>query len=318
MTMTAPSALDAYTASAADRPHLGSLAMFSVHALHVPHGRLRGHLDTVGLDPKLAGPVPNDADIFRKVTSAATRTKEPIGDGRYVNILVRALTSDEEIVSKRIVAEIVDEKNRRLSFEEAYDVTFRRANGSILARPLVPVGTYPFADQVVDELKAKYRAQRGTVDANGVRTIINRTLTAAQAILVRPTGGVYFAPKGAARERLVESLKQLAKLLPTVDFYAVPLIDDTEQREMIEKEATRDLVDEIDRTMAELRGELDDDTMTSRKLATITALYRTVSDKADAVSEVIECNLHTVRSRLDAFDDMVQGALRRTSVRKAA
>lgn len=243
MTALAPAPLAKYTADALDRPILGHAAMFSVHQMRTPHWTITDILKGLDLEkycPKAEAP----SDTYRKVSNAMKASKQPIaGTDRYVNVLVRQVADDDREIHRQIVIEEVDERGKRLRYDAAISAFYSRSAQRTHTRRLpgyyeLDPQVQQYADTVARNIVTAYEQSKGTVDETAVRSVVNKVLQDHQAILLRPTGGVYFVASDPARDDAIEKLKKLAKAVPQVDFYALPLVNTDEQREMVEKEAS--------------------------------------------------------------------------------
>lgn len=305
---TASTVLNEYAERHTDDEYLGRVCWFSVYELAMPWADLVTILTAHGLED-YAPQQPGDADTFRKVATAAQRKRQDTGtEGQYVNLLVRDVRSDKDTIERRLVVETVDPKGRRLAYEEAYDIVFRRKSATIELNAKM-ADPPPAAVDVANEIVAGYQAMRGKVDANAIRTLIKRVLDAHHAIAVRPTGGVMFAPE--AQANVVESLERIATQIRGAIVHSLPLVDDLKQRDMVRSAVVSSIGDELDQVMTEMRQLLaSGEPVTGTQYANLNTTYKQLLARADAYTEVLTDDLDSTRARLAIYGQQQTQLLR--------
>lgn len=299
--MSNPSVLDRYTSAISpDAKILGRLAWFSVEETTLAHTELLRHIDDVGLGRRFAPKPPADVDVFRRVTTAAKAKRVPNSDGTYSNFLVRDVSTEKTEVLRRLVIETVDAKGHRLSYDEAYDLIFDKETGRVWTVPLT--GQATVADDLVRNVQSDYLAQRGTVNADTLRTLTNRVFTAAHATSVRPTGAMYFTP--ISETPLVDALEALAERIPKMTVHTMDLVDyaDAKQAKMVRSAVVDSAVAELDEMMAKGKDLLAEGAITAKRAAVLMSRGKELRAKAVAYSQVLDDNLTAMQFRLDLFD----------------
>lgn len=281
-----------------ERMLLGYLTWYSVSDVKVAHGEVVRALVAAGIDTSLPLP-PKDADIFRRVCTKSERKRVATADeGVFENYLVRDLNSDNDNVYRRVVMERVDSKGRRLGYEQLYDITFDKQSAKISERRLGPQNLV--AEEIVNAAKQGFASERGTLNSYAVREWIRHFILSLSATQVRPGGGVYFVAED--KHDRVLALEAFCNTVSGVEFHYLPLIDDTKQREMLQRAFESEASDEIDRML----GEISDIKAAGKKITQsryedFLRRYHSLTEKATDYGDLLEEKLGTTHSRLEIF-----------------
>lgn len=300
-------ALTGYARDHADNTDvLGRLVIYSVSDLTVDHANLSNLLNRHGLGSYLPK-MPADADIFRRVTKTIQRNKEDLGDGTFLNVLVRDVThgNSNEIV-RRVVVETVDPKGKRLDYTEAWELTFDKEHATLSTRRL-PDWQPTQADEIVAGLGDEYQAKRGTLNGDGIRALLKNILTGSHAVRVRSTGGVEFMPR--QHMAAADAIKQLGNEFPEVELLVVPLPNgDLEAREV-----SRALGEDTDRAITDLMKQAIEISKTGKAktntLATMGTELRRLKQRTQVYQDLLENDLSELDTRLALLDQAVSSAI---------
>jgi hypothetical protein len=116
--MTRNSPLAGYGAGIRKETLLGWVAWYGISDPEVKYDALKQRVVELGLDVS-ALPAPLRAgDSFKRACRYAEQKKLPYGDV-FTNIMIRAVTQDNETVERHLVVEIVDADDKRLEYEIA-------------------------------------------------------------------------------------------------------------------------------------------------------------------------------------------------------
>lgn len=116
--MTRSSPLAGYGAGIRKETLLGWVAWYGISNPEVRYNALKKRVIELGLDVS-ALPAPLRAgDSFKRACRYAEQKKVPYGDV-FTNIMIRAVTQDNETVERHLVVEIVDADDKRLEYEPA-------------------------------------------------------------------------------------------------------------------------------------------------------------------------------------------------------
>lgn len=299
--------LNSYVERMRDSDVLGLITWYSVAECVVPHHDLANLLARHNLE-EFTPRKPSDVDVFRRTCTAAQRKRQPTDvDSVYLNVLTRDVSNDDFEVVKRLVLETVDSSGRRLSYDAKYDLIFGKATAKLDVKrlPSSEIGGIAdtLADKVAMEIAGNFAKLRGTVDGAAIRGLINKVLVESHATALRPTGGVYFAPKGQAE--VIAGLEAMAGFIDGTSVHSVPLPDDRKQREMLqaafEAEAhaeTTALTETVEAFAQILR---DGNDISGEKFAAIATRYRKLTEKATAYKETLESDLAQTTTALDVL-----------------
>lgn len=306
MSPTTTAAFTDYAARLANEPEswLGLVTWYSVADTRVQHDKLEKMLTDLGLVSWVPRR-PADVDVFRRVCTAAQVKRAPTpDDGVFVNVLVRDVDSngDEEIL-KRIVIETVDPKGRVLTFQEVYDLTFSRATSYVDVKRIGNIHS-PAADAVAMTIRQAFKDEKGCVNGNAIRDLINRALVDSDATVLRPTGGVYFVMR--AKAEIVTALETFAGLIEGTNVHSIPLPDDLKQRDMLRQSFEDEAVAEVDRTIAEIAKILKSgEKITAARFGEMAQRYKSLTDKAGKYSELLQTQLGSSTAALSMLDAQI-------------
>ncbi len=116
--MTRSSPLAGYGAGIRQETLLGWVAWYGISDPEVKYDALKQRVIDLGLDVS-ALPAPlRPGDSFKRACRYAEQKKVPYGDV-FTNIMIRAVTQDNETVERHLVVEIVDADDKRLEYEPA-------------------------------------------------------------------------------------------------------------------------------------------------------------------------------------------------------
>lgn len=280
---------------------LGHITWYFVAETLVPHHRLAEILTDNGL-ARFIPREPADSDVFRRVCRAAQAKKVTTSDPDVlVNILVRDVShGDDKVLLKRIVAERVNARGKKLSYEEMFDVSFDKDSSTMSIRRTSSLSE-PAADEAAGQIGRDFPASRGMVNGAAVRDVFNRALVGSKATSVRPSGGVYFVMDEHAG--VLEGLKALANHVPGAFMATTPLPDNAEQREMLRESVEFASEAEISSIQAEIANLLKSgEELTGARIAALTARTNTLKAKAAAYTDLLETNLGRTNAGVDILN----------------
>ncbi len=305
--------------------YLGRVVWFSQRERTIAHSTLDTVLTAHGLGKYTPG-VPADVDVFRRVTSAAKRTKEPTDrEGVFQNLHVAKLADDDTELVRRFVVEEVDPKGRALAYRECYDLIFDKATGRVTTKEILqlrpdghPIAHYQpdyvappeLATKGVQEARSTFESLRGHVNADALRTIANRIIDGGHAVKLRETGAVYFVPKAHTGE--LDQLIAAAKQLPGLKVDAIKLTDegDGAERDRVRSAADDDLSGRCRAMQAELATLAGDQTeVGKRKRESVWRAYRTLAAQISAHEELLQETLQRTQIEFSQLEYSVLQAV---------
>lgn len=295
--------------------YLGQLVWYTVpEDIQAKHADILAALTAVGLGTHTPRP-PSDSDVFRRTASAAARKRVATHTpGVVANYLVRDPGSKDNLINRRIVRELVDAANQRLSFDEVAEVHFDRTNSgvgySLLCDNIADAD--PIASDICDTIVAGYDAERGCLNGYAIRELIRRVLVDNNATNVRyPAGGVYFLSLDHAQA--VAGIEDVAAALPGVNVHSLPLLDDGKQRTMLRKAFEAESVDRAQALVTEI-AQLAKEASEGKKISTeryatyVTAL-NDLKGKMAEYTGLLQTGMTTTASSLQILQRSVIGLM---------
>ncbi|MDX8367686.1 DUF6744 family protein [Cytobacillus sp. IB215665] len=238
------------------------------------------------------------ADAFRRATKAIeTKHSDDENNNKvYKNYIVRNVVSTNEKIQRNIVKEVVDQQGERLEYEtEAAKVYFDKKNEQFTF-----VALDDFAEELAEEAKRLYEINRSHYNGQAVRGSITNYLKTMSPTPVRPSGGVYFVP-----EKYTENLRNLVQFnshLSKGEAHMIPLIDSSDNRDMIRQK----VLEHLQGTLTECTTALRDDKIPKGKVkAIIDEAKRVVGDFKDYRSLLADTVDH-MENHVDLIRQQVQ------------
>lgn len=257
---------------------------------------------------------PKDYDTFRRITSDAEKAKVPhfqagVQLDMVENWMVRDVSSDEKEIVRRAVVELRDAKNQKLAYEEVVDMVFvkptgSQTNGRLRFDWISNPTDWPFADQMVQQVRARYNQERGKLASGVVRSWLTKTIRSMGGVACRPNGGVYFLEETLADQ--VETLEAFClKHLPNGGECAVvPLIDSDKQREMIRRSIERETIGSIEEITQEINEIRREGKLTSNRYVDIQRRVKAVKAKQGKYMTMLAKDEGAIRSRLGLLETL--------------
>ena len=286
--------------------YLGRVAWWGVEDRDVQFNTVKSSLEAAGLGDMVPRP-PANADVFRRTFSKGERRKHKTGDPNITErLLIREVTGSSERIVRRVVKELVDANGETLSYEQTAQVTYNSNHPEALVIQELEPDAHSMA--LLNELDEKYQAERGCLDGNGIRSIINRTLASCQAVNLRGrSGGVYFAPETHAAR--LEALETWASNIPGANVHTLPLLDDRKQRDMVRSSIRSEMTSDIEHLMAECASTLEqlppDGTVSNRKFGAISTEYANLKRKIEEYNGVLEEQVLGASDRINVLAQQV-------------
>ena len=219
----------------------------------------------------------SEADAFRRASSSIKNRILLLNAAtEKVRIEVDEVKSDYEGIKRIIGVKKVDEVAEDISYQPVGEIIFNRTNNLCTATPLFAPGDvdYQAIRDLCDEVENKYQDWSVYHNKDTVRNIINRIISDTHPVNLMPTGLCKFIPQTSTD--LLYNLKQaLAEMqsyasTPTMSrniMEIIPVIDTEEQRNLIEKNFTAEITDELFSFTQELKDVLQKKQVLSTRTA---------------------------------------------------
>ena len=273
--MSGTQALSNYTDAIANLPEdafLGSLIYFTISQADVELEQAREDLTNLGLSTAYLPTDLRPVDAFAKAAREFEHKFSPV-DGVRSEIMVRPVGADGEQVHRHIILEravIERGKKRRISYEKVGELIFTRGTKKkgvyegfgvvaketteFLARPLT-ADEAGWVTARIDTFNSRFDHLLSYMDSHAVRTYVRDYVYAMSGVCVRSSGGLYFV-----RQTFAEQITKLKGWVESIhsEFHALPLLNLTDQRDMILSAFEDEAVAEVERLMGEVGKILSD------------------------------------------------------------
>lgn len=219
----------------------------------------------------------SEADAFRRASSSIKNRILLLNAAtEKVRIEVDEVKSDYEGIKRIIGVKKVDEVAEDISYQPVGEIIFNRTNNLCTATPLFAPGDvdYQVIRDLCDEVENKYQDWSVYHNKDTVRNIINRIISDTHPVNLMPTGLCKFIPQTSTD--LLYNLKQALMEMqsyastPTMSrniMEIIPVIDTEEQRNLIEKNFTAEITDELFSFTQELKDVLQKKQVLSTRTA---------------------------------------------------
>lgn len=286
---------------------LGRLLWYTISELKITREQLQIIFAANGIDEMyLPNPI-NVRDSFRRATKEAEQKRIELStdkkNTKYLNLMVREVHMTNDIIIRQLVREIVDGQNKRLDYCPIYELSLE---GDIFkATPLIE-DISDIEKARVEAIALDYEDAKIYYNARYLRDIINKILWDCRKVAVRPSGGVYFTPIAYENEILAlqQAVSALGEYTVTSErskMWSIPVIDVTEQREMIKETLEEQVKEESKALIKEMADLLHNGrkitTKTSAKyIDRVNALQRMVKEYED----MLETEIINTQASLEA------------------
>ncbi|NUS02069.1 MAG: hypothetical protein HOV97_05840 [Nonomuraea sp.] len=274
-TMSSATTMANYTDAIANLPQeafLGSLLYFSISMADVNLENARRDLEAVGLSTATLRKNLRPVDAFRKATREFAK-KFSVQNEIRSELLVRPAGEDNEQAYIHLILERVamqKGKKRRIFYERVGELTFTRGfkkdgeyvshgvearrTTSHLQDPLTAEEDQWLTERLIT-FEDRYDHMLRYMDSHAVRTFVREYIYELSGTCVKESGGLYFVKQDHA-----DTIAKLQSWVKSIDseFHALPLLNLTDQREMILEAFEDETVKEVDRLVGELKKILDD------------------------------------------------------------
>lgn len=219
----------------------------------------------------------SEADAFRRASSSIKNRILLLNAAtEKVRVEVDEVKSDYEGIKRIIGVKKVDEVAEDISYQPVGEIIFNRTNNLCTATPLFAPGDadYQAIRDLCDEVENKYQDWSVYHNKDTVRNIINRIISDTHPVNLMPTGLCKFIPQTSTN--LLYNLKQALIEMqsyastPTMSrniMEIIPVIDTEEQRNLIEKNFTAEITDELFSFTQELKDVLQKKQILSTRTA---------------------------------------------------
>lgn len=305
--------LDAYRAGLEGLHTLGSILWFTIGGsttydakgarvtapLRVSYEAVEAAFSQLGLDPQFLPPRIRPIDCFRKATGGVTAEyaiESDIPDAR-VTLVVKEVNVTTEQVERHVIREIRDGRRQTIGHQKVAELKFFRGRRTAAGR--VP-GTEQFTSalraglpdeereqlvRLIERAQGEYEALNAHLTSQAIRGILRAYLVHLHAVAVRPSGGIYFVSNDSM-DVVIKLQDFVSGLGPGCALHQLPLVDTTEQRDMLTDAYQTEVEDDVRELMRDIVAyqEKNADRVSGAKYAEFNVRYQAILERSDAYS----------------------------------
>lgn len=238
--------------------------------VRVTREQLEAWFTDLGLDKAFLPPAIAKVNAFRKASTDTERTFNVNAD-EVQRLFTKEIDFNEEYVLRHIHREVANKKTQTTTYAHVATLKFFRGARSsggkrhssehyvpTILTTLTEIGLdnrptgnrYKLSDEDkarVENFIADFDTQYTDLSANltsqAIRKIIRDYVSSLNAIVLRPSGGVYFVH--SSRQQTLDALQELVRRIGQgCSFHQVPLVDTDEQRVMLTDALQSEIEDE--------------------------------------------------------------------------
>ena len=256
----------------------------------------------------------SQADAFRRASSSIkNRILLLSAASEKVRVEVDEVKSDYNGIKRIIGIKKVDDVNEDISYQPVGEIVFNRSNGLCVATPLLAVGDvdYQAIRDICDEVENKYQDWSVYHNKDTVRNIINRIISDTHPVNLMPTGLCKFVPQGSAvlLYHLKEALSDLSRYKDKSSsgdniMEIIPVIDTDEQRNLVEKNFTAEITNELFAFTQELKDVLTKkQSLSTRTASSYIDKFNTLKSKAQEYESLLGVYVQSIHTQItDALE----------------
>jgi hypothetical protein len=296
----------------------------------VSYQTLKQHFDALNLDASFLPPPIRKVDAFRAASTAAKDNYPLPTEGQHAELLVREVTFDPDQVIRHVMREVRDTRGQKLSYDHVATLKFFRGgrtadgrrNSGDHYRTQILHGLAPLDREHVQNLVATFEANYITLSeslqSQALRAVIRSYVSYLNAIIVKPTGGVYFVHH--SRQPTLDALQELARRIGQgCSFEQFPLVNTHDSRQMLTEafqseveNACRELLAEIAALNEKARA--NGDRINVKKYAEMNDRYQEVLSRSEEYTRVLGLSQGRAGAALELAMDSVMDLATRLDI----
>jgi len=297
--------------------YLGCLLWFTIPDMRMTREQLQETFAQSGIDETyLPRPIcPRDA--FRRASANAELKGWELGNGIRLNLLMREVKADKNVIIRQLVREVVDANNVRLEYRPVAQLEL--SDEKISVKQLDSLKMQVEAN-AIEKIKRDYEIEKTHYNGRTVRDIIMSILRGCSPVAVRPSGGVYFVPQqyedtAKALRELVRALAQYSTTGRSAQLWTVPVIDAEEQREMLHTNLEEQVTNEVKGLLEEMTKIIKaGQKITKGKSQKYIERVRDLTRLVKEYEEMLETQAVTARANLEVVQAQAMALLEKVEV----
>jgi hypothetical protein len=296
----------------------------------VSYETLKQHFDDLNLDASFLPSPIRKVDAFRAASTAAKDNYPLPTEGQFAELLVREVTFDLDQVIRHVMREVRDTRGEKLSYDHVATLKFfrggriadnRRHSGDHY-RTQILHGLSPLDREHVQNLvttfEANYVTLSDSLQSQALRAVIRSYVSYLNAIIVKPTGGVYFVHH--SRQPTLDALQELVRRIGQgCSFEQFPLVNTHDSRQML----TEAFQSEVENACRELLAEIaalnekartNGDRINVKKYAEMNGRYQEVLSRSEEYTRVLGLSQGRAGAALELAMDSVMDLATRLDI----
>lgn len=318
MTTTAPAVIRS-NADISTSELLGFLEFHSIRDLRIHKDDLARIFADNGLDTKKFLPDKIHAhDAFRRATKEVESSIQINYGGKQdqkARLLVREVKSDENLVIRHLVREVVNDKDERLDYNTIGRIVLERKteqvstdyNHSYLSE-------YPY-DKVLDTVRHLYNDWINYHTRETINNITRRVINSMNHISIMPNGKATFLPRTQRT-----TLDALAGVIRDLEPYHVggeksiieiiPVIDTIEQRDMVARRAEADIQDAANQLIVDFDDLLTQEKVSVKSVRAYAERFVQLQMKLEEYEDIVHKKMDALQRQLEEAMERIRAELR--------
>ena len=294
---------------------LGNLLFTNLIDMKIPVSDLTGIFKSNNI-PESYVRVISHADAFRRASSSIKNRTLYIagsnGSSDKVHVEIDEIKCDSDSIKRIIGVKKVDEVNEDIQYAPVGEIIFNRTGNTCTATPLCAPGDadYQTLRDLCDEVENKYADWSVYHNKDTVRNIINRIIADTHPVNLMPTGLCKFIPQPST-----DLLYHLKDALNEMSVYGVsgknileiiPVIDTEEQRELVEKNFTAEITNELFGFTQELKDVLTKrQTLSTRTASSYVDKFNLLKQKAKEYESLLGIYIDSIYQQITESLELV-------------
>ncbi len=297
---------------------LGNLLFTSLEDMKIPVNDLISIFQANNIPESYVRTI-SQADAFRRASSSIKNRilyVSGTNGNDKVRVEVDEVRNEPDSIKRIIGIKRVDEVQEDIQYEPAGEIIFNRTGGVCVATPYAQPGDadYQTFRDLCDEVENKYAEWSVYHNKDTVRNIINRIITDTHPVNLMPTGLCKFIPSSSA-----DMIYNLKNALGEMNRYyiganvrgnnimeIIPVIDTEEQRDLIEKNFTAEITNELFSFTQELKDILAKrQTLSVRTAASYVDKFNILKDKAKEYESLLGIYVNSIHQQITESLELV-------------
>lgn len=294
---------------------LGNLLFTNLIDMKIPVSDLTGIFKSNNIPESYVKTI-SQADAFRRASSSIKNRTLYVsgtnGSNDKVHVEIDEIKCDSDSIKRIIGIKRVDEVNEDIQYQPVGEIIYTRTGNVCVATPLCAPGDadYQALRDLCDEVEAKYADWSVYHNKDTVRNIINRIIADTHPVNLMPTGLCKFIPQPST-----DLLYHLKDALEEMSSYGsggrnileiIPVIDTEEQRELVEKNFTAEITNELFGFTQELKEVLTKkQTLSTRTAASYIDKFNLLKQKAKEYESLLGIYVDSIHQQITESLELV-------------